>query len=241
MAVGGSGDNQDHQKLYSQLLDGDHDFQIELTENGERIVSQGLTFSFRDPEYSIDARPASEWFIELLRAAQGETLNLTQVMEAGNTDGDIAILDDCGNKYGFGSGTYAWAFEVVLWHHARRGDVVPMLGTADNVALWESFVSCSDRPSRPCIYASHPLWTIEFCLADTVNDNTDVIHVGRVSSGRSSYFPIPCNPYDRLNIQAASSGASAPSVVVSNGFTISVGNAGCWDRVSRIPPAVAAR
>lgn len=107
------------------------DFLIELTEKGERVLAEGLNLRFRDPGYRIKASPASEWLIGVLNARRGETLTLRQVMESGHFDGKVVIADDCGNEYGLGTDSYAWAFEGSLWHHARAGNIVPTCGTAE--------------------------------------------------------------------------------------------------------------
>ena len=109
------------------LIDGDNDFQIEITEEGERMNAEGLTYHFHHGEYSIDASPASEWLIDLLNAAPGESLSLRDIMQYGHSDGNVVITDDFNNEYRWGTGTYAWAFEVALWHHVRSGIVTATL------------------------------------------------------------------------------------------------------------------
>lgn len=144
------------------------DFLIELTEKGERVLAEGLKFRFRDPGYRIKAGPASQWLIGVLDARRGETLTLREVMERGQSDGQVVIQDDCGNEYGQGTDSYAWAFEVSLWHHARAGLIVPACRTPEQEKTWSDFVSRTERPSHPDAGAPQPLWDIPFRLADAV-------------------------------------------------------------------------
>lgn len=167
--------------LKSLLIDDEPDFQITLTEKGERLASEGLTYGFHDPEYSIIATPASEWLIELLDAAGDGTVNLQQVMESADTDGEVIISDDCDNNYGLGTGSFAWAFEVALWHHAKRGVIVAECRSTEDEKVWSDFVNRSDRPFRPRPLESQPLWDIPFRLADLGGEaERKIVHVGTV-------------------------------------------------------------
>jgi hypothetical protein len=144
------------------------DFLIELTERGESALAEGLTFRFRDPGCRIQASPASEWLIEILNARRGEALTLRQVTESGHSDGKVFVRDDCGNEYGLGTDSYAWAFEVSLWHHARAGVILPVCRTPDQEKTWSAFISRTERPSRPDAGALQSLWDISLGLADAV-------------------------------------------------------------------------
>jgi hypothetical protein len=168
--------------LHDTLIDGEPDFQIEITEKGEHALAEGLRFAFRQPEYSITATPASEWLISFLEGGGGETLTLRQVMKYGHSEAEVVIHDDCGNEYHLGTGTYAWAFEVSLWHHARAGHIVPAAETAEQEKVWSDFVRRTGRPSCPDVDKSQPHWEIPFRLADTVYaGKVTVKHVGTVN------------------------------------------------------------
>jgi hypothetical protein len=145
------------------------DFLIELTERGARGLAEGLTFRFRDPGSRIQARPASEWLVGVLNARTGEALTLRQVMETGHSDGKVIVRDDCGNEYGLGTDTYAWAFEASLWHQARTGSILPARRTAEQEQVWLEFVGRTARPRRPDAGTPQPLWEIPLRLADAVN------------------------------------------------------------------------
>jgi hypothetical protein len=157
------------------------DFLIELTERGERALAEGLTYRFRDPDSCIKASPASEWLIGILSARRGEALTLRQVMAGGQFDGRLVVRDDCGNEYGVGTGTYAWAFEVSLWHHARAGNILPACRTVEEELVWAEFVGQAERPRRPDAGAPRPLWDIPFGLADGV-DTAVIEHVDSLES-----------------------------------------------------------
>jgi hypothetical protein len=144
------------------------DFLIELTEKGERVLAEGLNFRFRDPGYRIKASPASEWLISIPDARRGETLTLREVMERGQLDGQVVIHDDCGNQYGLGTDSYAWAFEVSLWHHAKAGNILPACSNAEEENVWSDLVNRTERPPLPDAAAPQPLWDIPFRLADAV-------------------------------------------------------------------------
>jgi len=157
------------------------DFLIELTERGERVLAEGLSFQFRDPGYRIQARPASEWLIGTLNARRGDTLTLRQVMESRYSDGKVVVRDDCGNEYGLGTDSYVWAFEVSLWHHARSGNIRLASSTAEQEQVWSEFVGRTERPRRPDAGAPRPLWDIPFRLADAA-DPAVIDHVDSLES-----------------------------------------------------------
>jgi len=170
--------------LEENLVDGYPDFQIELTEKGAQVLADGLTFRFRGPGYWITATPASEWLIFLLEAGgEGMEITLWEVMDFGHSDGGVRIKDDYGNTYRLGTSSFAWAFEVCLWHHARAGHIEPACETAEQEKLWSKFVAQADRPAPPDINALQPLWHIPFRLADAVHaGNVEVVHVGKVEA-----------------------------------------------------------
>jgi hypothetical protein len=171
-------------ELDEDLVDGYPDFQIELTEKGAQVVVDGRTFRFRSPRYWITATPASEWLILLLEAGgEGMELTLRQVMDSGHSDGDVAIDDDYGNTYRLGTSTFAWAFEVSLWHHARAGHIEPACKTAEQEKLWSEFVAKPGRPALPDMNAPQPLWHIPFRLAAAVHaGKVQVVYVGQVGT-----------------------------------------------------------
>ncbi len=168
--------------LDQTLIDGEHDYRIEFTADGESLAN-ALKFQFRDPDYSIVAKPASEWLIELALAGfDRETFTLRDVIEGADSDGDVVIYDDCENEYHLGTMTYAWAFEVSLWHHARSGHVVAECQNPGQKNLWADFVGQKGRPFPADIDVSRPLWDIPFRIADAVRAGKEKIrHVGRVS------------------------------------------------------------
>jgi hypothetical protein len=158
------------EEFVARLQKSHPDFLIELTETGERILAEGLSFRFRDPGYRIQARPASEWLIGALDAARKEdALTLRQVMERGHCDGQVVVHDDCGNEYGPGTESYAWAFEASLWHHARAGHILSACRTAEQEQVWSAFVGSTERPRRPDAGTPRALWDIPFRLADGVD------------------------------------------------------------------------
>lgn len=169
------------EEFVARLQKSHPDFLIELTEKGEHVLVEGLRFRFRDPGYRIQARPASEWLIGALNARRGETLTLRQVMEGGYSGGKVVVHDDCGNEYGLGTDSYAWAFEASLWHHARESHILPACGSAEQERVWSEFVGRTERPRRPDAGAPQPLWDIPFRLADTV-DPAAIDHVDNLES-----------------------------------------------------------
>ena len=137
-----------------------------------------LKFNFRQDDYTIDASSASNWLIAFLEAS--DELDLQSVMKYGDSEAEVLIPDNYKNSYSMGSGTYAWAFEVALWHHARNGVIVPVGNQGANDKIWTEFVRSSDRPARPDVSSPHPVWDTPFRLAEGVNVNK-VVHVRTVS------------------------------------------------------------
>ena len=170
------------EELDANLMDGYRDFQIGLTEKGAQVLADGLAFGFRSPDYRITATPASEWLILLLEAGgEGMEITLWEVMDFGDSDGDFRIKDDHGNTYRLGTRSFAWAFEVSLWHHARARHIEPACETPEQEKLWSDFVTQWYRPGPPDVNPSRPLWHIPFRLADAVHaGKVRVRHVGGV-------------------------------------------------------------
>ena len=123
------------------------------------------------------ATPASEWLISFLEADSESTTTLLEVMEYA----DFVIADDYGNNYRLGTGSFAWAFEVALWHHANLGVIVPACDSTEQEEIWSDFVGQSDRPSRPSPFDPSPIWDVPFRLAEMDADaKLRINHVGRV-------------------------------------------------------------
>ena len=59
------------------------------------------------------------------------------------------VTDDCGNEYPPGSNTYAWGFEVCLWHHARRRHIEPLFDDDAQREAWEEHLRHQQLPPRP--------------------------------------------------------------------------------------------
>jgi hypothetical protein len=169
------------EEFLARLQKSHPDLLIELTARGERVLSEGLSFRFRDPGSRIQARSASEWLIGALNARRGDALTLRQVMEGGDSGGNVVVHDDCGNGYELGTESYAWAFEANLWHHARAGNIRPACRTTEQEQVWSEFVGRTQRPRRPDAGAPQPLWDIPFHLADGV-DPAVVDHVDSLES-----------------------------------------------------------
>ena len=171
------------QELDENLVDGYPDFEIELRERGTQVLAEGLNFHFRGPSYWITAAPASEWLILLLEAGdQGIDITLRNVMDSGDSDGDVRIKDDWQHLSAWHA-TFTWAFEVCLWHHARAGHIEPACETAEQEKLWSEFLAQAGCPDRPDMNAPQPLWHIPFRLAKAVRaGKVEVVHVGRAGT-----------------------------------------------------------
>jgi hypothetical protein len=169
------------EEFVAHLQKSNPDFLIELTERGERALVEGFNYRFRDPGSRIKVSQTSEWLICVLNARRGESLTLRHVMERGHADGKVVVRDDCGNEYGLGTDSYAWAFEASLWHHARAGNIRPACRTAEQERIWSEFVGETERPRRPDAGVPQPLWDIPFGLADAV-DPAAIDHVDSLES-----------------------------------------------------------
>lgn len=170
-------------KLTDLLVDGDQDYIIELTQHGKSLCKTGLDFSFRGPEHAIIATPASNWLIDFVEGCSpNESLTLRDVMEYGNSEANIIIKDAYfpWNTYGFGTGSYIWAFEVSLWHHANERNIQPVFKTTQQMRDWIKMQRHMGRPDLPSPHFDNPMWDIPFRLRDGINVDK-MNHVGRVS------------------------------------------------------------
>lgn len=161
-----------------KLEDEEPDFRIELTPMGEKFLAEGPTFGFRHLSSRFSGTAASEWVIWFLDGGgPGQHLTLNDVMEYGETDGDVEITDDSKNVYPLGTPIYAWAFEVALWHHAREGNVIGSPKDDAQKAVWAEFIGRKHLFPRPDMAEPHPLWDVPFRLAPGVRPDK-VKHVG---------------------------------------------------------------
>ena len=136
----------------SELIDGEPDFRIELTERGLRFIEEGKTFGYREPENTrFDVSEASRWMLSFLHAGEpGQTLTLRDIMNPEYQLFDVTMVtDDCGNEYPHGSNTYAWGFEVCLWHHARSKHIEPLFDDETQREAWEEHLRHQHLPPRP--------------------------------------------------------------------------------------------
>jgi hypothetical protein len=131
-----------------ELIDGEPDFRIELTERGNRFIEDGETFGYRDPTGTrFDVSEASKWLLSFLEAGgPGQTLTLRDVMDPGYTLGDAMVTDDFGNVYPPESNSYAWGFGVCLWHHARNKHIEPVCRDEAQRQAWEELLGHSHLP-----------------------------------------------------------------------------------------------
>ncbi len=166
-----------------ELIDGEPDFRIELTEAGRKLLAAGhLGFKFRHPRiHGFDASSASEWLVTFLECGgPGQTLTLADVMEFGASDGDVKVKDEMpGNVYPLGTRPYAWAFEVCLWHFVRSGVLEPVFKDDAERAVWEGFFKRAGQHlfRMTDLDEPHPHWDVEFRFRPGVDLRT-VRHVG---------------------------------------------------------------
>ncbi|MFO0796050.1 MAG: hypothetical protein U0804_01170 [Gemmataceae bacterium] len=160
------------------LADGEPDFRITLTERGEEFLSEGRPLGFHRYGSRTRATEASEWLVAFLDGGgPGQTLTLREVMKFGASDGDVSVTDEDGNRYGPETRSYAWAFEVSMWHHTRCGNIEPVFETPDQRRAWEAFFAENQYLfPRPELAEPHPLWDVPFRL--TAKDTEAVQHVG---------------------------------------------------------------
>jgi hypothetical protein len=166
-----------------KLPDGEFDFQIALTASGARkLADNSLTYNFRHPNHWICAAPASIWLIELLNGGDpGCQVSLRDVMETADSELQMSVSDYFGNEYGIGTGSYIWAFEVSLWHHAKTHHIKPVLKSEQHRLLWiEMIRPKTGRPNLSLPFFDNPLWDVPFTLRPGVSTLT-MSHVGDVS------------------------------------------------------------
>jgi hypothetical protein len=107
----------------------------------------------------------SAWILDFLVARGPEqTLTLRHAMDAAYTPGGRLVMDDCGNEYPPGSNTYAWAFEVCLWDHARCNHIEPVFTDEAQRQAWEEHLRHEDRVPRPDLNSPRLLWDVPFRL-----------------------------------------------------------------------------
>lgn len=169
-------------RLTDKLVDDDFDFLIELTPAGQQMPINGLLYSFHGAEHSIVATTASQWLIEFLDGCDNrQTLTLREVMEYGDSHGYIKIEDSYfANAYGIETGSYIWAFEVSLWHHAKEGNIQPICKDNAQRWLWVNMICRTNRPDRPSPNIYNPLWDVPFRLSSGL-DTRKMNHVGSIS------------------------------------------------------------
>ncbi len=161
----------------TELIDGEPD-RIDLTPLGERLLAGEGSFGYHHLDNRFHGTPASEWLVWFLHGGgEGQHLTLDDVMDLGESDGEVEMKDGCGNAYPKGTVIYAWAFEVALWHHARSGHVLPRFDEPGQEAVWKEMVGRKHLFQRPDMDAPHPLWEVPFGLAPGV-DPEKVRHVG---------------------------------------------------------------
>ena len=169
--------------LTELLVDGGFDYQIELTPKGWLYCKTELDFCFRGPEHTIIATPASNWIIDFLDGCPPNgALTLRDVVKYGHSECEIEIRDKYFplNSYGCGTGSYIWAFEVSLWHHAKEGNIQPVCKTNEQRRAWLNMTRLKGRPDLPSPHFDNPLWDVPFRLRAEV-DVRKVSHVGSVS------------------------------------------------------------
>jgi hypothetical protein len=134
--------------------------------------------------HCITAAPASEWLIFLLHAGgEGMEITLGDVMDFGESHGNVKIVDEYGNNYRLGTSTFAWAFEVSLWYHARADHIEPACETAEQQRRWSEFIVTTDCPSPPDMNTPQSLWRIPFRLANRLHaEKVQIVHIGKVEA-----------------------------------------------------------
>jgi hypothetical protein len=164
------------------LDDGEVEFLIELTERGQRFVEDGEIFGYRDIFTEYYVSKVSGWILDCLEAeGPDQTLTLRDLMDRVYTPGDPMVMDDCGNEYPRGTNTYAWAFEVCLWHHARSMYIEPVFADEAQRQAWEEHLRHQGRPPRPNLNSPRLLWDVPFRLGEAVDPYEEVQHVGTIN------------------------------------------------------------
>lgn len=165
--------------LDTKLIDGEPDFLIELTEDGELYGADKELFGYRELNSRVNALAASEWLIEFLEHCDHSRPTLDEAMLSGGTHG-VLVDDDCGNCYWFGTATFAWAFLVSLWHHVNEGVIRPAPQNEKERAVWDDFFAKHRHFfGRPTLSDPQPLWQIPLRLTPkALNDANIIRHVG---------------------------------------------------------------
>ena len=148
-------------------------------------IEEGETFGYREPENTrFDVSEASRWMLSFLHAGEpGQTLTLRDMMNPEyQLFDDTMVTDDCGNEYPHGSNTYAWGFEVCLWHHARSKHIEPLFDDETQREAWEEHLRHQHLPPRPDSSADRALWHVPFRLVEGV-DPDHAQHVGASPTG----------------------------------------------------------
>src|SRR5262249_17484480 len=88
----------------AKLIDGEPDYRIDLTPVVERFLAGEGSFGYRHLDSRFHGRPASEWLVWFLHGGgEGQHLTLNDIMDLGESDGEVEVKDDCGNAYPRGS------------------------------------------------------------------------------------------------------------------------------------------
>ncbi|HYV35801.1 MAG TPA: hypothetical protein VE988_08870, partial [Gemmataceae bacterium] len=106
----------------------------------------------------------------LLDAGHSDPLTLREVMEYGDSEGDVVIINHEGVEFRLGSDFFAWAFEVSLWHHARANHIEPVFESQEQKAAWDAFFDQAGAytPTRTDLDVPHPHWDVPFHLVSGV-------------------------------------------------------------------------
>ena len=107
----------------------------------------------------------------LYEGEPGQTLTLRDMMNPEYQLFDVMMVtDDCGNEYPHGSNTYAWGFEVCLWHHARSKHIEPLFDDETQREAWEEHLRHQHLPPRPDSSADRAApGTVPFRLVEGVD------------------------------------------------------------------------
>jgi hypothetical protein len=93
------------------------------------------------------------------------------------------LIDDHGCERGPGSVFYVWAFLIVLWHHGRLGQVVPVFKNAGQKGAWEAFFRANPEfiPGPPETADPQPVWHVPLRLPDAASGRrARVCHVNSI-------------------------------------------------------------
>ena len=115
-------------------------------------------------------------FYVLNELGPGQALTLSDVMDPAFTLGDAMVTDQYGNVYPPDSNSFAWGFEVCLWHHARHKHIEPVFEDESQRKAWEDHLGHQYLPPRPEADVHRPLWDVPFRLVEGV-DPDQVEHV----------------------------------------------------------------